>query len=289
MSISVCRLDRLRPKLISDLHERLVRYYECPPESYYQIADEAASQYTPAAQPFHCNLISYVQPGMSVLELGCGSAHLCLFVEAAGGLYTGIDHSYKLLEDNRRRFPRANFFRIGSDLQKQFDIVASLYTIEHVVDPKAYLENMWNFCKPGGLIAIICPDFIESPDFPPSFYYGKTVRRFREKVMSFSLLDAACHLLDLVWFARSWKRRAQSSLPGAFWINLRPRIFAGAKYSIDSDAVHLPRLKDLVWWLERRGATIVATSIAMPNVDPSVLRYNCYVLGRKPVQRGPEL
>jgi SAM-dependent methyltransferase len=283
VSIRVHRLTDLKHDTILTLQRRLVDYYSKPPDIYYLISNRSAEQYTPAIQPFHCNLISYVRPGTSVLELGCGSAHLCPFVEAAGGHYTGGDHSYKLLENNRQRFPRADFFRIGSELQKQFDIVASLYTIEHVVDPKDYLETMWNFCKPGGSIAIICPEFVESPDFPPSFYYGKTVRRFREKVKSLSSLDACCHLLDVFWFARRWKRRAQSSLPGAFWINMRPRIFAGAEYSIDADAVHLPGLKDLVWWLERRGTTIVTTFVTMPNIDASVLRYNCYVLAHKPV------
>jgi SAM-dependent methyltransferase len=283
VTIEIRRLREVDREAIALLQSKLVAYYSNPPASYYKIADQASDKYEPAIQPFHCDLVSRVKPDMSLLELGCGSAHLCPFVKAAGGCYTGMDHSAELLRINQERFPRARFLQIGTKPHAEFDIVASLYTIEHIVDPPSYLENMWNFCKPGGLIAIICPDFIESPDFPPSFYYGKTVRRFREKVKLFSLLDAWWHLIDVFWFARRWKRRAQSSLPGAFWINMRPRIFAGANYSIDADAVHLPRLKDLVWWLERRGATIVTTSVTMPNVDASVLRYNCYVLARKPV------
>jgi hypothetical protein len=132
------------------------------------------------------------------------------------------------------------------------------------------------------LIGVICPDFIDGDGYPPSFYYGTTPRRFRAKVASLALKDALSHLTDLFILAPRWKRRARSSPPGAFWINLAPRIFAGADYTIDADAVHLPRLNDLVSWLEQRSASIVETSLSLPGVDKGVLKHNCYVLVRKP-------
>ncbi len=268
---------------MAELHRQLAEYYSHPPSSYYVIADRPALYYTPAIQPFHCDIVGRVRSGSSLLEMGCGSAHLCPFVEAAGGSYTGVDHSRELLEANRERFPHAQFFPIGTPLSRRFDIVASLYTIEHVVDPAAYLQGMWQACKPGGMMAIICPDFVDGAGLPPSFYYGKTSRRFRDKLRSFALADAFQHLLDLFWRASRWKAQARSVPPGAFWINVRPRIFDGAAYSIDADAVHLPRLTDIVWWLETQGASIVVTSRSLPNVDPSILKNNCYVLARKPV------
>src|SRR5262249_4656356 len=149
---------------------------------------------------------------------------------AAGAQYAGIDHSEELLAQNRRRFPRARFLTINSDITEHFDLVASLYTIEHVVNPPAYLEKMWTFCRPQGLLAIICPDFVDGEGLPPSFYFGITPRRLRDKMRRFAFVDAACHALDLVVRARTWKSRARSAAPGAFWINLRPRILYGAAY-----------------------------------------------------------
>jgi SAM-dependent methyltransferase len=283
MSIQVCPFAKLNDDKIYELKRRLVAYYSNPPPSYYMTADQAASQYTFQLQPFHCDLVDRVKPGMTILELGCGTAHLCPVVEEREGVYTGMDHSSELLDRNKAKFPRARFLPISAELHEQFDIVASLYTIEHVVDPPAYLERMWRFCKPGGLFAVICPDFVDGEGFPPSFYYGKTPRRFREKLRSVAFRDACKHLLDLFWFAPRWKTRAQSVSPGAFWINLEPRILRGAEYSIDADAVHLPRLKDLISWVEQRGAVIVQTSHTMPDVDTAVLRHNCYVLARKTV------
>jgi len=282
VSISVQAFDEVSSATISDLNHRLREYYRNPPKSYYEIADQAAAQYTTSDQPFHCDLVGRVRRGTCVLELGCGSAHLCRFVQKEGGHYTGMDHSDELLQKNRLRFPEAEFFSIGSEVKKQFDIVASLYTIEHVVDPPNYLERMWKFCRAGGLIAVICPDFVASRDFPPSFYYGRTARRFRKKLSTLSLIDAVGHLADLFLFAPHWKRKALTAPPGKFWINLNPRIFAGAPYSVDADALHLPNLNDLVFWMERRGANIIATSRTLPGIDPNILRFNCYVIARKP-------
>jgi SAM-dependent methyltransferase len=216
-----------------------------------------------------------------VLEAGCGTAHLCPYVEERGGIYTGLDFSETLLEKSRRRFPKARFFQIGTPLSETFDIVTSLYTIEHVVDPPAYLESLWNFCRPGGFIAIICPEFVDSPGFPRSVFFGNTPRRFREKLSALDLLDAANHLLDLNLRAPRWKKILQKSSSGAFWMNLQTSVLRGEEYSIDADAVHLARLKDLVWFFNQKSAKILQTSAGMPGVSPDILRHNCYMLARK--------
>jgi SAM-dependent methyltransferase len=284
MSIRLVRLRDLEPSDKSTLEERLTKFYQTTPALYYQIADQAAEQYVSALLPFHCDLVSRIAPGTKVVELGCGSAHLCRQVEKMGGVYLGMDHDEHLLQRNRERFPRARFLPLSAKLDEQFDVVASLYTIEHVVDPPHYLKTMWNFCKPAGLIAIICPDFVDGESLPPSVFYGTTPRRLREKILSLAFGDMIEHCIDLFWRAERWKRRLRMEKPGAFWINLRPRVLHGANYSIDADAVHLSRLQDISGWLENHGASILATSRSMKNVPESVLRFNCYVVAQKPPQ-----
>ncbi len=261
----------------------MVAFYRSPPPSYYQFADNAAQHYTPREQPFHCDLVGRVQPGNSVLEVGCGTAHLCPHVEAQGGSYTGLDFSAELLAANRRKFPRARFFPIGTAMENTFDLVASLFTIEHIADPPAYLKLLWQYCRPGGLVAIICPEFVNCPGYAPSIFFGRTPRRLREKLKRFDLPDVIGHLLDLKRNAPRWKQRALAEPPGAFWINLRPRILQGIEFASDTDAVHMVRREDLVWYYEQLGAEIVQTSAAMADVPPAVSRFSCYVLARKPL------
>jgi len=186
------------------------------------------------------------------------------------------------LRDNRQRFPQARFFQIGTPVLEAFDIVASLYTIEHVADPLTYLESLWRYCRPGGLIGIICPEFIDSPGFPLSIFFGRTPRRLRQKLQAGDFMDACRHVVDWKIRAPLWKRRLQSSTPGAFWLNLAPGVLHGAGYSIDADAIHLVRLKDLAWFFRQKNAEIVQTSTEMSDITPDVLEHNCYLLVRKP-------
>ena len=283
MSLEFRRHKELTSVQIAQLEQAMVGFYQHPPPSYYQTANLAAQHYNRTEMPFHCDLLDRVYPGTTVLELGCGTAHLCAQVEARGGKYTGLDHSERLLEENRRCHPQARFFPIGTPLSPTFDIVASLYTIEHIVDPPAYLETLWKACRPGGLVAVICPEFVECPDLPPSVFFGRTARRLSEKIRAFDFADALQHWLDLKVRGWRWKRLAQQHPPGAFWINLRPRVLHGANYTIDADAVHLVQLRDLIWFFESKGAAVLQTSHMIPGVSAEVLKYNCYLLMQKPL------
>jgi SAM-dependent methyltransferase len=282
MSLRLSRHSELSPSRIKGLEDAMSNFYQNPPSNYYQIANQSARYYRSAEMPFHCDLVSHVFPAATVLEVGCGTAHLCPYIEEKGGVYTGLDHSESLLKDNQRRFPSASFVSIGTLFTKTFDLVASLYTLEHVADPPAYLEFLWRCCRPGGLIGILCPEFIECPGFPPSIFFGRTPRRFTQKLRSGSMIDAFSHWLDWKFSAPRWKKVALAAPAGAFWMNLRPRVLHGADYNIDTDAIHLTRLKDVVWFFQQKGAEIVQTSAQMPGVSPNVLQFNCYALIKKP-------
>lgn len=282
MSLRLRRYCDVPPSELDSLEAALTHYYQATPACYYEIADETVSRYGPESTPLHWDVLTHVSPSNRVLELGCGTAHFCPNVESRGGLYTGIDHGTDLLERNQSRYPTARFCSISTKLQEQFDLVVSLYTLEHVVRPLEYLERMWDFCEPGGKMAVICPEFIDIDDFPPSFIYGATARRFREKIRTGAILDAAAHIWDLCLPARTWKTMARREPPGAFWINQKPWALNNPTYHIDADAVHLTRLSDVVAWFEGRGATILRTSRSIPAVAPEVIRYNMYVLAQKP-------
>jgi SAM-dependent methyltransferase len=259
----------------------MIRFYTNPPREYYELADASAGQYHADTLPFHCDLVSHIARGMKIVEVGCGTAHFCPIVESKGGNYTGLDWSPALLEANRKRFANASFRGPDEIATELFDIVASLYTVEHVVDPEAYLQRLWDCCRPGGLIGVICPEFIDSVGVAPSIFYGQTPRRFRQKVVSGDLMDALNHLLDWKVRVPAWKRRAKLSPPGIFWINVAPRALSSNHFVIDADAVHLVRVKDIEHWLSNAGAEIITRGRTMRGVSPEILAYNGYVLARK--------
>jgi len=143
------------------------------------------------------------------------------------------------------------------------------------------LDEMRKHCKPGGLLAVICPEFVDSEGFPPSLFFGTTPRRLRDKLSTGSFIDAGRHIFDYKVAGPRWKRTARDAAPGAFWINLQPRILYGAPYSIDADAIHFSRLKDLKWHFEQKGDVIVQTSEKMRGVPSDVLGFNCYLLAKR--------
>jgi len=274
--------SRVSKVSIKDLEDRLAVFYKNPPDSYYVIANQAAEHYTPEEQPFHCHLAAQTFEGARVLELGCGTAHICPHVEQRGGVYHGVDYSEELLADNRRSFPNAIFWKLGTQPAHQYDLVASLYTIEHVSNPPDYLQQLWNYCRPGGLLGVICPDFIDGEGLPRSIYYGTSPGRIRSKITKGRLWDALLHLLEVKVLGPWWKYRARTLPPGAFWMNLDPSDLAGQEHSIDGDAIHFPRMVDIADWFVKNGAEIIVTSRTLPNIPSAILKHNCYVLARKP-------
>jgi SAM-dependent methyltransferase len=258
-------------------------FYLNVPSNYYSLADQASDKYNLQEQPFHCHLAEQISQGDHVLELGCGTAHFCPQTQKRGAIYHGADLDPHLLENNRRKWTGASFFTIGEQIPDLYDMVISLYTIEHVVDPPSYLKLLWSYARPGGRIGIICPDFIDGEGIPPSVYFGYTPRRLRQKIASWSLLDAGLHLYDWLMASRAWKTHARLCPPGAFWMNLDPRDLAARSHAIDGDAVHLPRLEDLVFWFRKNGAKILHTSRTLPDIPHDIIKHNCYILAQKPL------
>jgi SAM-dependent methyltransferase len=269
---------------LRDLEQKMAAFYLNPPQEYYQLADGAENKFTGDGAPFHRDLIKRVKPGMRVCDLGCGTAKICNEVESRGGFYTGIDWSRQLLENDQKHFPHARFVSASEELHEQFDLVVSLYAIEHVPRPVDFLKKMWQLAQPGGYIGIICPEFVDGRGLPPSFYYGLTPLRFRQKIKSCKIVDAAMHVADVQRVASRWKKEAQNSPPGTFWINLKPRCLVDkSRFTIDTDAIYMARLKDLTHWLKSQGAKILETSTSMKNVNEQILWYNCYVVAQKPM------
>ena len=265
---------------IRSLSKRMEDYYRQTPSDYYAIADESRDKYDLPEMALHRHLLSYVRQGTTVCEVGCGTAHLCPQVCARGGHYTGVDWSPELLQANSRRFPQARF-RAPSVTDEQYDVVASLYTLEHIAAPPDYLDQLWRLCRPGGLLAVICPCFVQPGVIAPSIFFGRTPRRLRAKIAAGALGDAMRHVWDLYIRVPLWQRRALAAAPGVFWINLAPRLLHADAYTIDADAVHLPRFEDLEWWFLSRG-TIESTSRTLPDIPAEVLRFSMAFFVRKP-------
>ena len=137
-----------------------------------------------------------LDPGSKVLEVGCGGGHSAAYMARLGFDVTAIDFSTVAIEAARGNYREVNFV-VGdaTDLKfkdSDFDAVVAIEMIEHLEDPKKFLEEAARLLRPGGNL------FIKTPNrLLHDLYYRKNERisLWHPSVMSASelmkLLDSA--------------------------------------------------------------------------------------------------
>ena len=108
--------------------------------------------------------LSHVQPGMTALELGCGSGWLTLAMAQHGAHATGLDISETALQVARDYYESIKEKVSGSatysvvDLNalelspNQYDVIAVKGTLHHLLRMDHVINEMYKTLKPGGLL-----------------------------------------------------------------------------------------------------------------------------------------
>lgn len=108
--------------------------------------------------------LQHVQPGMTALELGCGSGWLTLAMAQRGAQAKGIDISDKALNVARRYYDSIRADVAGSvefeaaDLNTiqlpaaAYDVIAVKGTLHHLTHMDAVIAQIHGALKPGGLL-----------------------------------------------------------------------------------------------------------------------------------------
>jgi SAM-dependent methyltransferase len=132
-----------------------------------------------------------------VLDLGFGGGELLLSFPHSCSV-TGADVSESAVLRARsnplfRRFAAASFGEISEGKPETiqagpFDIVISAHTLEHVVDDRHVLRELWSRLKPGGALAIFVP--VEEADYVSFHLRSYSLQSITERVMQagFSVL-----------------------------------------------------------------------------------------------------
>jgi SAM-dependent methyltransferase len=105
-----------------------------------------------------------IQPGMRVLEIGCGAGDVSmLLAEAVGpsGLVVAIDREARAVETTRSRAEVAGHRNIEAivaidddiPVARPFDAALSRYVLVHQRDPVAMIQRAASAVRPGGIVA----------------------------------------------------------------------------------------------------------------------------------------
>jgi SAM-dependent methyltransferase len=109
-------------------------------------------------------LLGLLEPGMSLLDVGCGPGTITADLAGLVREVTAIDSSAEVLELAARGAPGNVTFAVG-DVHAldfgdgAFDVVHAHQVLQHVADPVRALREMRRVCRPGGIVAARDSDY----------------------------------------------------------------------------------------------------------------------------------
>ncbi|HWR90759.1 MAG TPA: methyltransferase domain-containing protein, partial [Dissulfurispiraceae bacterium] len=236
---------------------------------------------------YHRVLRSMMSPGMSVLDLGCGSGHAFDNLRACGVKYTGVDCCTAQIMRNRARkvaraaedgaFLASSLYDVALP-DASFDVVFSLYVIEHLVWPQKFLREMVRLTRPGGMLVIICPSFRNAGRMPSLPHGGPG--SLKEKLRRADFGGVIRHM----YYRLYWPCMISHRFPAArhpWLINLTPACL-DESWATDNDAVYMVDRAECIEELSGLGAEDVTERVLdavaeRPEHDESV----CFIAAKK--------
>ncbi|GAB3913331.1 methyltransferase domain-containing protein [Larkinella knui] len=153
------------------------------------------------------NLLKHLKPGLSVLDVGCGSGAITRGIAervGAQGRVLGIDPSANLIDQARQHsgelpqleFRQADIYSFESS--EQFDVVTCARVLQWLAQPQEALVRLEKLVKPGGFLAILDYNHekIEWTPEPPEAmkkFYGAFLKWRQEAGFDNAIAD---HLKD---------------------------------------------------------------------------------------------
>jgi 2-polyprenyl-3-methyl-5-hydroxy-6-metoxy-1,4-benzoquinol methylase len=156
--------------VIQDLNwndERLRGYYE----SEYQKTNSLVSGRALSArehfeirlgsiEPSYEQIVPLVHPGMSVLEVGCGSGALLSLLKPHAKRLVGVELNHEFVEFiNNELDIEAHYGDINTlGLSEHFDVVMCVDTLDHLPNPFQTVQSMIRLLAPGGVLYLEVPN-----------------------------------------------------------------------------------------------------------------------------------
>lgn len=108
-------------------------------------------------------LLTHVNAGKRVLDLGCGDGSFAAALTDAGALVTAADVSAEALRRTSERAPEVSAVKLreGADLpfaEDEFDVVWAGETLEHAADVVGLLAEVRRVLRWGGVLLVTTPN-----------------------------------------------------------------------------------------------------------------------------------
>lgn len=108
----------------------------------------------------NANLLDVLKPGLSVLDVGCGSGAITRGIAKYAGRVVGIDRSEELIQLANEHNTEQNLSFIVGDIMtyapaEKFDIITTARTLQWMAGPEDVIRQLITLLKPGGLLCVL--------------------------------------------------------------------------------------------------------------------------------------
>lgn len=251
----VSAIDPRNKTTLEELKCKLYNFYNN--QVYYKSIDFTSSNWSNAELLHYRAIIDRVITSDNILEIGCGNANILKHYPALVPFYTGIDFSEKLMKANQKKFPGAKFLTINSSNELPvksnfYDVVFSVFVLEHTIYPHIFLNECVRVLKKNGFLIILTPDFLGKSKMT-SQRVGLSYGSGREKIKKGKYLDALITGYDnkIKLPLYSTYLRMLCIVKPRFFINVNPTFLFDDFYP-DADAVYLTYEKEIKKYLSDR-------------------------------------
>jgi ubiquinone/menaquinone biosynthesis C-methylase UbiE len=241
-------------------------------QDYHRIAESGNPTWDD--HPLHRAIIEMISPDDTVVEFSCGSGYCSRHFAKVGCRYIGLDLSIQELVRTKKKELSACLLA-GNAYQMPLasssaDFVISLYSLEHVVWPQRYLNEMRRVARAGGHIALAFPDYLKNPRGRPagSMRFGRSPGGLRYKVAHKRWIDALQTFLERVLVYRAQvaklRHRIYQKKQVRFLINTAPLCLV-TEYASDNDAIYFANEEEIAQYLTRNGCAVIKRSCSVVN------------------------
>ncbi|CAN5895067.1 hypothetical protein BH11BAC4_BH11BAC4_01100 [soil metagenome] len=241
---------------IASLEKQLEAFYQKNPD-YYGDIEFTADNWINEAEEGYKQIASLVKESNSVCEFGCGSANILKHFPALQSKYSGCDFSEQLISSNRQKYPGAFFetIKVPNELPfaaGKFDLVFSVFVLEHCTRPSKVLDECYRILAPGGRLVILCPDFLGQGRLS-SQRAGWSEGTTSDKIKKGKYIDALITFFDnrirIPFYSR--RQRSKVSKQPQFLVNIHPTVFED-KFNPDVDAVYVTCREEIIQYMGDR-------------------------------------
>jgi SAM-dependent methyltransferase len=235
----VSALDAGSNEALFQLEQRMAEYY-ANPQYHAQWIRNANTAWHPNAHGAQLAASARIPDGATLLEVGCGDTGgaLQLLEHVPDVRYHGVDISIPADRERSLRVARASGIKLPF-AARSFDVVISMFTIEHTIFPHRFLDECWRVLHHGGKLQVIAPDFLNNAMASERIGFGYGTGR--DKLMRGRLLDAAMTFYDSrIRLPLARRRRARELEHGGYYFPIltNPRCLSEEGFVTDCDAVY---------------------------------------------------